>query len=97
MLCNDSLTTVTYSNILRDLPFHIVPPESFLQVLVHLFAVRVYGIMLVTCSKMLWIKNKATQLLIITDLRLPKHYLHMGIMFIRRRFKRTYLHHLICE
>jgi hypothetical protein len=30
-------------------------------------------------------ENKATQLLIITDLRLPKHYLHMGIMLIRRR------------
>jgi hypothetical protein len=38
--------------------------------------------MLVTFSQMLWIKNKATQLLIIMDLRLPKHYLHMGIMLI---------------
>jgi hypothetical protein len=35
---------------------------------------------LVTCSQMLYIKNKATQLLVIMDLRLPKHYLLMGIM-----------------
>jgi hypothetical protein len=44
MLCLDYVTTITYGNILRDLPFHVVPPESFLQVLVHLFAARVYGI-----------------------------------------------------
>jgi hypothetical protein len=50
-----------------------------------------------TCSQMLWIKNKAKQSLIFTDLRLPKHYLHMDIMFIRRRPRRTYLHHFICE
>jgi hypothetical protein len=31
------------------------------------------------------------------DLRLPKHYLHMGIMLIRWRSGRTYLHQLICE
>jgi hypothetical protein len=37
-----------------------------------------------------------TQSLIITDLRLPKHYLRMSIMLIRRRSRRTYLH-LICE
>jgi hypothetical protein len=44
MLCLDSLTTVAYSHIICYLPFHFVPPESFLQVLVHLFAARVYGI-----------------------------------------------------
>jgi hypothetical protein len=44
MLCLDSLTTVAYSHILGYLPFHSVPPESFLQVLVHLFVARVYGI-----------------------------------------------------
>jgi hypothetical protein len=44
MLCLDPLTTVTYSHILYYLPFHTVPRESFLQVLVHLFAARVYGI-----------------------------------------------------
>jgi hypothetical protein len=44
VLCLDSLTTVTYSNILYDLPFHTIPPESFLQVLVHLLAARVYGV-----------------------------------------------------
>jgi hypothetical protein len=44
MLCLDPLTTVAYSHILCYLPFHIVPPESFLQVLVHLFTARVYGI-----------------------------------------------------
>jgi hypothetical protein len=26
----DSMTIVTYGNILRDLPFHALPPESFL-------------------------------------------------------------------
>jgi hypothetical protein len=44
MLCLDSLTFVTYGNIICDLPFHSVPPESFLQVLVHLLAATVYGI-----------------------------------------------------
>jgi hypothetical protein len=44
MLCLDSLTTVTYVNILCNIPFHTVPLESFLHVLVHLLAVRVYGI-----------------------------------------------------
>jgi hypothetical protein len=44
MFCLDSLTTVAYGNILCDLPFHIVPPESFLQVLVHLLATKVYEI-----------------------------------------------------
>jgi hypothetical protein len=53
--------------------------------------------MLVTCSQMLYVKNKATQLLTITDLRLLKHYLHMGIMLIRQRSRRTYLHQLIYE
>jgi hypothetical protein len=44
MLCLDSLTNVASGNILCYLPFHTVPPESFLQVLVHLLAARVYGI-----------------------------------------------------
>jgi hypothetical protein len=44
MLCLDSLTNVTYGNILCYLPFHTVPPKSFLQVLVHLLATGVYGI-----------------------------------------------------
>jgi hypothetical protein len=30
MLNLNSLTTVTYGNILCDFPFHTVPPESFL-------------------------------------------------------------------
>jgi hypothetical protein len=34
--------------------------------------------MLVTCSQMMWIKNKATQLLRIKDLRPLKHYLLFG-------------------
>jgi hypothetical protein len=44
MLCLDSLTTVTYSHIICYLHFHSVPQKSFHQVLVHLFADRVYGI-----------------------------------------------------
>jgi hypothetical protein len=44
MLCHDSLTTVAYSHILCYFPFHSIPPESFLQGLVHIFAARVYGI-----------------------------------------------------
>jgi hypothetical protein len=44
MLRFNPLTIVAYDNILRDLPFHTVPPESFLQILVHLLASRVYGI-----------------------------------------------------
>jgi hypothetical protein len=34
---------------------------------------------------------------IVTDLPLLKHYLLMGLMLIRRRSRRTYLHHLIYE
>jgi hypothetical protein len=30
----------------------------------------------------------------IRDLRLPEHYLHLGIMLIRRRPRRTYIYHL---
>jgi hypothetical protein len=44
MLYLDSLTIVAYGNITCYLPFHTVPPEYFLQVLVHLLVVRVYGI-----------------------------------------------------
>jgi hypothetical protein len=43
---------------------------------------------------MLWIKNKTTQLLIIKDLRPSKHYFLKGIMLIRRRSRRTYIHHI---
>jgi hypothetical protein len=50
--------------------------------------------MLITCSQMLLVKNKATQLLIIKDLRPSKHYLLMGIMFLRRRSRKTYLDHI---
>jgi hypothetical protein len=53
--------------------------------------------MLVTCSQMLWVKNKATQLLIVKHLRPPKHYSPMSIILIRRRSWRTYLHHLISK
>jgi hypothetical protein len=44
MLRLNSLTTVTYGNIICDLPFHTVPLESFLQIMVHFLAARVYGI-----------------------------------------------------
>jgi hypothetical protein len=40
--------------------------------------------LLVTCSQMLWIKNKATQLLKIKDLRTSKHYLLSNIKIFRR-------------
>jgi hypothetical protein len=58
---------------------------------------RRWASMLVTCSQMLWIKNKATQLLIIRDLHLLKYYLPMDKMIIRRRSWRTCLHHSICK
>jgi hypothetical protein len=53
--------------------------------------------MLVTCSQILYVKNKATQLIIVRDLCPPKHYLPMGIILIRRRSRRTYLHHSISK
>jgi hypothetical protein len=40
---------------------------------------------LVTCSQMLWIKNKATQVLMVKDLRPSKHYLPWDIMIFGRR------------
>jgi hypothetical protein len=44
MLCLDPLTTVTYSHMLCDLPFHSVPPEFLFQILIHLLTSRVYRI-----------------------------------------------------
>jgi hypothetical protein len=41
--------------------------------------------MLFTCSQMLRIKNKETQLLDIKDLRPSKHYLILDITIIRQR------------
>jgi hypothetical protein len=43
------------------------------------------------CSQMLYIKNKATQLLMIKNLSPLEHYLLSGIMIFRRRSCRTYL------
>jgi hypothetical protein len=54
---------------------------------------NLFGFLLVTCSQMLWIKNKATKLLKIKDLRPPKYYLLLNIMIFRRRSWRTCLHH----
>jgi hypothetical protein len=45
------------------------------------------------CSRMQYIKNKATQLLMIRDLRPSKHYLPWDIMIFRRRSGRAFLHH----
>jgi hypothetical protein len=50
--------------------------------------------LLVTCSQMLSIKNKATQLLKIKDLHPPKHYLLLDIMIFRRRPQRAYPRHM---
>jgi hypothetical protein len=50
--------------------------------------------LLVTCSQMLWIKNKATQLLKSKDLRPLEHYLLSGIMVFRRRSQVTSLYDL---
>jgi hypothetical protein len=58
---------------------------------------RRWAPMLVTRSQMLWIKNKATQSLRINDLRLPKHDLHMEIILIKRRSRKTSIHYLIYE
>jgi hypothetical protein len=41
--------------------------------------------MLVTCSQMLQIENKATQLLMVKDLRPSKHYFFLDIMILGRR------------
>jgi hypothetical protein len=48
------LTTVTYSHILYYLPFHTIPPKSFLQVLVHLLTTRVYRV----CCLMSFLENQ---------------------------------------
>jgi hypothetical protein len=43
------------------------------------------GAVLVTCSQMLKIKSKATQLLMVKDLRPSKHYFLSDIMIFGRR------------
>jgi hypothetical protein len=40
MLCLDTLTGVTDSHILRNGTLHSIPPESFLEVIIHLRAAR---------------------------------------------------------
>jgi hypothetical protein len=62
-------------------------PGHMIKILCFLSSKQILGVfdLLFTCSQMLWIKNKVTQLLIIKDFRLPKHYLLMGIMIIRQR------------
>jgi hypothetical protein len=45
-------------------------------------------------SQMSWIKNKATQLLKIRDLRPLRHHLPTDMMIFRRKSSRTHLHHL---
>jgi hypothetical protein len=54
MFCFNPLITVTYSPILCYLSFHTVPPESFLQVLVHLLTTRVYRV----CCLMSFFENQ---------------------------------------
>jgi hypothetical protein len=51
-------------------------------------AMRYSRSLLVTCSQMLNIKNKATQLLVIMDLRLLKYYLLMSIMLHQMKVKK---------
>ena len=45
-------------------------------------------------SQMLWVKNKATWLLIVKNMLPPKHYLLTGIMLLGRRPRRAHLHHI---
>jgi hypothetical protein len=54
MFCFNPLTTVTYNHILCYFSFHTVPPESFLQVLVHLLTTRVYRV----CCLMSFLENQ---------------------------------------
>jgi hypothetical protein len=44
MLCLDTLTSVTDSHVLYDGMLHSIPPESFLEVIIHLRAARMNGI-----------------------------------------------------
>jgi hypothetical protein len=69
---------------------------STLMLLWHLslYTLLLYMLLLGTCSQMLWVKNKATQMLMVKGLRPLKHYLPQDIMIFRRRSWRAYLHHL---
>jgi hypothetical protein len=44
MLCLVTLTSVTDSHILRNGTLHSIPPESFLEIIIHLRAARMNGI-----------------------------------------------------
>jgi hypothetical protein len=44
MLCLDTLTGVTDSHVLGNGTLHPIPPESFLEVIIHLRATRMNGI-----------------------------------------------------
>jgi hypothetical protein len=44
MLSFDSLTSVTRSNILRNISLHSIPPISVLEIMVHLIPSRMNGI-----------------------------------------------------
>jgi hypothetical protein len=54
MFCFNPLTTVTHSHILCYFSFHTIPPESFLQVLVHLLTTRVHRV----CCLMSFLENQ---------------------------------------
>jgi hypothetical protein len=56
------------------------------------WSIVLHWVMLVTCFQMLWIKNKATQLLKVKDLRPPKYYFLSDMIIFRRRSWRTCLH-----
>jgi hypothetical protein len=44
MLCLDTLASVTDSHVLRNGTLHSIPPESFLEVIIHLRAAWMNGI-----------------------------------------------------
>jgi hypothetical protein len=44
MLCLDTLTVVTDSHVLCNGMLHPIPPESFLEVIIHLRAARMNGV-----------------------------------------------------
>jgi hypothetical protein len=44
MLCLDTLASFTDSHLLRNGTLHSIPPESFLEIIIHLRAARMNGI-----------------------------------------------------
>jgi hypothetical protein len=69
----------------RDVDLRSAPHANAMVINCRVAGWDLHKVLIGPCFQMLYIKNKATQLLMIKNLRTSKHYLLLGIMILRRR------------